>query len=222
MKRNVLSAIVLGCALSATTLFAAEIQNSAARASGWSMKAPLPRTNSEFGVAELDGKIYVMGGYPADRKTVAEVQVYDSKTDKWQIIAPLPHALNHIMPAAVNGKIYVIGGQTTESSEPDKAGFVNTVYEYDPATGKWAPRAPMPTMRGGGVAAVVDGRIYVAGSRPPGGHDFAVCDPTADKWTALPNLPTQRNHLAAGAHDGKSMSSAGVPRADFAVRPRMR
>ncbi|HEX6175869.1 MAG TPA: hypothetical protein VF089_17800 [Candidatus Binatia bacterium] len=32
------------------------------------MKAPLPRTNSEFGVAELDGKIYVMGGYPADVK----------------------------------------------------------------------------------------------------------------------------------------------------------
>mgnify|MGYP003297632318 CR=1 FL=1 len=48
---------------------------------------------------------------------------------------------------AANGKIYVIGGQTTESSEPDKAGFVNTVYEHDPATGKWAVRAPMPTMR---------------------------------------------------------------------------
>ena len=39
-------------------------------------------------------------------------------------------ALNHIMPAAVNGKEDVIGGQATESSEPDKAGFVNTVYEY--------------------------------------------------------------------------------------------
>jgi N-acetylneuraminic acid mutarotase len=58
-------------------------------------------------------------------------------------------------------------------------------------------------MRGGGVAAVVDGRIYVAGGRPPRGHDFAVYNPEADKWTALPNLPTQRNHLAAGAHDGK-------------------
>jgi N-acetylneuraminic acid mutarotase len=105
-------------------------------------------------------------GYPADRKTVPEVQVYDSKTDKWQIIPPLPQALNYIMPAVVNGKIYVIGGQTPESSEPDKAGFVNSVYEYDPAIGKWTARAPMPTMRGGGVAAVVDGKIYVAGGRP--------------------------------------------------------
>ena len=126
-NRLIVNALVLSLGLFAATSFAAEIQNSAARASGWSVKAPLPRTNSESGVAELDGKIYVMGGYPADRKTVAEIQVYDSKTDKWQIIAPLPHALNHIMPAAVNGKIYVIGGQTTERSEPDKAGFVNTV-----------------------------------------------------------------------------------------------
>src|ERR1043166_5397053 len=108
----------------------------------WSLKAPLPVPNSETGVAELDGKIYVIGGYPWDRKTVATVEVYDSKTDKWQLVAPLPQPLNHVMPAAVDGKIYVIGGQTTESSEPDKAGFVNTVYEYDPALNKWAQRAP--------------------------------------------------------------------------------
>ena len=83
MKRTVLSAIILGFAVSTIPSFAAETQSSAARTSGWSVKTPLPRTNSEFGVAELDGKIYVIGGYPADRKTVAEVQVYDSKTDKW-------------------------------------------------------------------------------------------------------------------------------------------
>ena len=103
MKRIVLSAIILGCGLSAIISFAAEKQNGNERGA-WSVKTPLPRTNSEFGVAELDGKIYVIGGYPADRKTVADVQVYDSKTDKWQIIAPLPQALNHIMPAAANGK----------------------------------------------------------------------------------------------------------------------
>ena len=136
MKR-IVSATVLGFAVSAIPSFAVETKSASSGGSGWSVKAPLPRTNSEFGVAEIDGNIYVMGGYPANRKTVAEVQLYDPKTDKWQIIAPLPQALNHIMPAAVNGKIYVIGGQTSESSEPDKAGFVNTVYEYDPATGTW-------------------------------------------------------------------------------------
>lgn len=170
---------------------------------GWSLLAPLPLANSETGVAELNGKIYVIGGYPSDRKTVAAVQVYDSETDKWQIVAPLPVPLNHVMAAAVNGRVFVIGGQTTESSDPPKAGFVNTVYEYDPATNRWSSRAPMPTRRAGGTAAVADGRIYVAGGRPPGGADFAVYDPKTDRWTTLPNLPTQRNHLAANAIDGK-------------------
>jgi len=68
---------------------------------------------------------------------------------------PLPMPLNHVMAASANGKVYAIGGQTTESSEPDKAGFVDTVYEYDPAANKWTARAPMPTRRGGGAAAVV-------------------------------------------------------------------
>ncbi len=72
MKRTVLSAIILGCGFSAAISFAAEKQNGNGRGA-WSVKTPLPRTNSEFGVAELDGKIYVMGGYPADRKTVAKV-----------------------------------------------------------------------------------------------------------------------------------------------------
>ena len=170
---------------------------------GWSVLAALPASNSETGVAALDGKIYVVGGYPSDRKTVATVQVYDSATDRWQTVAPLPVPLNHVMAAGVNGKVYVIGGQTTESSEPAKAGFVNTTYEYDPATNRWTVRAPMPTRRGGGAAAVADGKIYVAGGRPPGGADFAVYDPRADRWTTLPNLPTQRNHLAADAIDGK-------------------
>ncbi len=190
--------------LVATVLLAAcTLQELKPAYDGWSLLAPLPVPNSETAVAALDGKIFVIGGYPWDRKTVATVQMYDSATDKWQTVAPLPVPLNHVMAAAVNGKVYAIGGQTTESSEPDKAGFVNTMYEYDPAANKWAAKAPMPTRRGGGAAAVADGKIYVAGGRPPGGADFAVYDPKADRWATLPNLPTQRNHLAADAIQGK-------------------
>jgi N-acetylneuraminic acid mutarotase len=60
----------------------------------------------------------------------------------------------------------------------------------------------MSTARSGGGAAVVDGKIYVAGGRPPRGHDFAVYDPGADQWTVLPDLPTQRNHLGVAAIGG--------------------
>jgi hypothetical protein len=56
---------------------------------------------------------------------------------------------------------------------------------------------------------VIDGKIFVAGGRPPRGHDFAVYDPKADKWTSLPNMPTARNHIAASAIGGKFYVAGG-------------
>jgi uncharacterized protein (TIGR03437 family) len=167
-------------------------------AGAWGGRAELAEANSEMSVTALDGKIYVLGGYPASRNTVATVQVYDSLADAWSLTTPLPVAVNHSMPAVVNGKLYLIGGQT----DPNVA-YVNVVQEYDPAAREWRQRAAMPTQRSAGAAVVIDGKIYVAGGRPPRGADFAVYDPAKDEWTALPNLPTQRNHLAAVAIAGK-------------------
>jgi N-acetylneuraminic acid mutarotase len=164
----------------------------------WNRRADLLEANSEMAVALLDGKVFVLGGYPASRVTVPTVQVYDPATDSWTLTAPLPVAVNHPMPAAVNGKLYLIGGQTDANTA-----YVDNVQEYDPATRSWRQLARMPTQRGAGAAVVIEGKIYVAGGRPPRGADFAVYDPAQDQWTQLPNLPTQRNHLAAAAIGGK-------------------
>ena len=68
------------------------------------------------------------------------------------------------MAAATDGKIYAIGGQLTAEGG-ERAGYVDTVYELDPAIGQWVAKAPMPTARSAGVAVVLDGKIY--GRRPP-------------------------------------------------------
>ena len=49
--------------------------------------------------------------------------------DGWSLLAALPASNSETGVAALDGKVYVIGGQTTQSSEPAKAGFVNTTYE---------------------------------------------------------------------------------------------
>ncbi|MBS1828677.1 MAG: kelch-like protein [Acidobacteria bacterium] len=164
-----------------------------------------------MGVAELDGRIYVLGGYPSTRVTVATVQVYDPEKDEWRLAAPLPRGVNHSMPAVVNGKLYVMGGQ----SDAGNTSFVDTNYMYDPSADVWVEKARLPLARGGGAAAVVDGKIYVAGGRPPRGADFAVYDPVADQWTVLPDIPTQRNHLAAVAVNGKVYVIGGRFQAGF-------
>ncbi|MBL9201011.1 MAG: SMP-30/gluconolactonase/LRE family protein [Opitutaceae bacterium] len=178
----------------------------------WSVRADLIEPNSEMSVAELDGKIYVIGGYPSNRVSVRTVQVYDVATDTWRLTSPLPAALNHTVSAAVGGRLYVIGGQTSAGGTGP---FVDTVYAYDPATAAWTTRAPMPTARGGGAGAVIGGRIYVAGGRPPRGSDFAVYDPGLDSWRTLPDLPTQRNHVGAAAIDGKLYVVGGRLEAGF-------
>jgi N-acetylneuraminic acid mutarotase len=56
---------------------------------------------------------------------------------------------------------------------------------------------------------VIDGKIYVAGGRPPGGSAFEVYDPKTDHWEKLPDLPTQRNHLAMSAVEGRIIVAGG-------------
>ena len=167
----------------------------------WGSRAGLLVANSEFSLAEANGKIYVLGGYPASRVSSSTVQIYDIASDSWQLGPDLPQPNNHGMAASVNGKVYLLGGQVTDDQQGASA--VSTVYEFDPAVGSWVSKAPMPTARSGGVAVAYGGKIYVAGGRVPRGNDFAVYDPAANQWEVLPPLPSQRNHIAGAAINGK-------------------
>lgn len=180
----------------------------------WNTFAHLLHPYSEIAVAELNGKVYVIGGYPSTRLVVDAVQVYDLASNTWQLTTPLPMPLHHTVAAGVNGKLYVIGGELpapngTASTVPGESPYTDVVLEYTPATATWTRKAPMPTARSAGAPVVLDGKIYVAGGRPPRGADFAVYDPALDRWTTLPNLPTQRNHLAAGVIGGKIYVAGG-------------
>ena len=169
----------------------------------WGMRAELLEPLSELALAEANGRLYLMGGYPENRVTARTVQVYDIATNSWTLGPQLPLPNNHGMAASVNGKIYLIGGQTLADDPPGTNSYVNTVYELDPAVGVWVTKAPMPTARSSGVAVVHNGKIYVAGGRLPRGADFAVYDPAANTWEVLPNLPTQRNHFTGAAINGR-------------------
>jgi N-acetylneuraminic acid mutarotase len=188
-------------AASCAMLAAPALAQSADPAAGqWGKKAPLLDANSEFTLTESGGKIYVLGGYPKGRVSVRTVQIYDIASDAWTRGPDLPEVNNHGVAAALDGIVYLFGGQT----DPDTA-YVDTVYALDTKdpNAKWVAKAPMPTKRSAGAAVVHEGKIYVAGGRPPRGHDFAVYDPKADSWEKLPDLPSQRNHIAAQLIGGK-------------------
>jgi N-acetylneuraminic acid mutarotase len=175
-----------------------------AGAEAWSARAPLPQARQEVGVATLQGKVYVIGGFRSNGSIANTVEVYDPNADTWELAAPLPSALHHVAAAAVGGKLYAIGGLGV--------GFApsSTLFEYDPVGNEWTLRAPLPAARGALAVGVIEGLIYAAGGSPLAREqDLAVYDPVGNRWEVLPSMPTPRNHLAAGVIDGKLYAAGG-------------
>src|SRR5918992_3233164 len=107
---------------------------------GWSMGAAMPLARSEHAVAELDGKIWVLGGYPPGRLPSNLVQIYDPATSRWSLGPRLPQPIHHIMVKAVAGRLYVIGGEIDGASTGRPEIFGNHVWMHDPAIGGWVQR----------------------------------------------------------------------------------
>jgi N-acetylneuraminic acid mutarotase len=82
------------------------------------------------------------------------------------------------------------------------------VQIYDPETASWSLGTPAPQEMAAAVAAVVDGRILVAGGFLPSTGtttDAAwAYEPGPDRWTALAPMPAGRNH-AFGGTDGERL-----------------
>ena len=132
--------------LAAASLLISALLATAAAAQGtgrWTKGAAMPSERSEIAVAEVGGKIYVLGGYRGE----IELEIYDPAADRWSRGAAIPRAVHHAAAVGLDGKIYLIGGYVDGWTPTDE------VHEYDPATDKWRARAPMPTPRGALAAA---------------------------------------------------------------------
>ena len=189
-------------------------------ADSWKALAPIPTKRGSAVAAEVDGKLYVIGGasthpgsteaamrFNGPARSVDTNEVYDPATNTWETRQPMPTARNHAYGGAVNGKIYVIGGRLG-SGFITVASNTDMVEEYNPATDSWgAVKAKMPTPRSGGATGIYGGKIYVAGgevSTPQLVGAFKaveVYDPAANHWMPFPPMPIPR-HGVAGAMVG--------------------
>ena len=65
----------------------------------------------------------------------------------------------------MDGRLYAVGGGIDGNYSRNLA----STEAYDPATGRWEQRAPLPTARSGIAAAVLEGRMFVFGGEAPSG-----------------------------------------------------
>ena len=220
---DIRAALAGAIGLFATHAFA---QAPAAGQATWTGITDMPTIQVESGATLLDGKIFMMGGWADQDAPYNKVQIYDIAKNAWSEGVPLPEAPHHEGVVVVNGRIYVVGGFT----EPfPKREPIDHVWMFDPATGKWEKRAPLPSPRGAGFAAAIGGLIYYAGGehrRPPGAPagppgapaayeplaNLAVYDPAKDSWKELAPMKVRRDHVYGGVVNGHLLIVGGRDR----------
>ena len=183
----------------------------------WKPLAPLPGKRGSAIAAEVNGKIYVIGGATTmegfkdpfftafgPAKVLATNDVYDPATNTWESRNPMSVPRNHAFGGVVNGKVYVIGGRTGQAFILS-ATNTDVVEEYNPASNTWSiPMERMPTARSGGASGTDGRRIYVAGGEVTttelvGAYRAVEAfDPATNSWLTLPSMPMPRHGVAGG------------------------
>jgi N-acetylneuraminic acid mutarotase len=169
-----------------------------------------PEGLTHQGVALLNGKIYMVGGFAGGHHTLptAGVYSYDPATDKWQTLAPLPSPMGGISLAAAGGMIHVVGGRYMGED-----GTLPIHLVYNPATNTWRQAAPLLTSRDHAGVFVVDGKIHlIAGRTGEATQNSAVheiYDPATDKWISAAPMPSARSSVAFAEYHGMLVLAGG-------------
>ena len=185
-------------------------------ADAWQKIGDLPLPRSRVGAAELNGKMYLIGGSSNVAGVDKRTEVYDVAANQWKQLGDLNEPRGREGTAsAVNGKIYAIGGFRKELV------WMKTVEEYDAASDTWQNKKEMPTGRCylPATAPAVGGKIYVMGGE--GENEVLLrtveeYDPAKNEWTKMAAMPTARRGLAVTAVRGKLYAIGGADKgADF-------
>ena len=181
----------------------------AAAALAWTPLPDAPLARSEVGAARIGGSIYVAGGFRADGPTTNAVERYDIRRRRWAPVPPMPVGLNHPTAVAHRGRFYVSGGFAAANSlsEPTKV-----LLRYDPRRRRWKRLPPAPTPRAAHAAAVIRGRLYIAGGANDSGslQSLEIYDFARRRWSRGPDFPgPARNHTTGVASGGKFYVLAG-------------
>ena len=147
-----------------------EVTEDLATGLGWDSSASSLLANMNvgrwrFAYAEVNGRIYVMGGQngamPAG--ALASVEIYDPVADTWTYGPSMPKARAGGCAAAINGKIFVFPGQPASPSEAATA----TVFVLDTATNQWTTITPIVSSGNPSQydrsAVVYGNKIYLVG-----------------------------------------------------------
>ena len=154
---------------------------------------------SECGMANVNGKLYLIGG---DGGETRPVESLDPNTLSWTKLAEAPVVMHHFQAVPYNDKVYVLDAFSS-GGFPDQVPMGN-VYCYDTKTNKWEKGGEIPAdrRRAGAAAVEYKGKLYLVagiihGHSSGTNNMFDSYDPATQTWTKLPDAPHIRDHCFA-------------------------
>ncbi|MPZ26012.1 MAG: S8 family serine peptidase [Micromonosporaceae bacterium] len=176
----------------------------------WREIARMPEPRDKPEAVEIDGRIYVVGGWDADSNATASTFIYDPAQNTWSQGADMPAGRAAPGAAAVDGALYVVGGCTTGGCEVS-----GTVWRYQPSRDEWEVLPDYPHsiawLGCGGLA----GQVFCTGGTIGGAPTAATYayHPEQREWTARADAPYPSWGMAYAAADGRLVVSGGATEA---------
>lgn len=176
--------------------------------SGWTTGPSMTFPRWHFAFAVVNGVAVAAGGFnnPPPQHRV-DVESISLPGGSWATLPGRPSVQTSAAVSVVGSRLYAAGGTNNSF-------LIDEMWSYEPATGIWRPRAPMPLgARADAVSATINGVIYVAGGRldPAPTSRLEAFNPATDSagtWTTRASMPTPRRE-AGGAELGGLFYVAG-------------
>ncbi|KAF4528079.1 hypothetical protein B566_EDAN014612 [Ephemera danica] len=110
---------------------------------------------SDAGVAVLNRKIYIIGGYTG-AQVLSNGECYDVDTGEWETIPSMNFPRSGVRCVALKDHIFAFGGFSGDAR-------LNSVERYDPESREWLMLSPMSVTRSNMSAVVIRDYILVMG-----------------------------------------------------------
>lgn len=182
----------------------------------WEALPALPEPRHHPLLAALDGRLLAVGGFSATPQAIwtmqAQCWLLDGPDGAWRAGPPLPAPQAEVAAGIVDGRLVLAGGRTPKGAANGQyADHADTgaAWALAPGATKWDSLPPLPTPRNSSAAAVLNGRLHVAGGRVVGANGLTnlatheAWDPKRGAWVTLAPMPQPRGGHAAAVLGGR-------------------
>lgn len=172
----------------------------------WDVISQLSFPRRYNGIAELEGRIWIVGGEGelgergGEATTLDVVEIYDPQTDTWEPGPTLQQRRTDPFVMTCGGRIWAVGGAS------DPVTKVQSVESIGPAETTWRFETPLPEPTRQGGCCALEGWLYVISI-----DGFFACDTETGRWdTTVPQPGPITQAPLVTAYDGEVWMMGGL------------